>query len=117
MIHYCSIFIVVVNYDCYCCCHKFYSLSSVLYLAQTVQISGAKTRNGELVPVFEVNQVLHAEKSFEEWAEVFCQEYFSVHAADPSGNAFLINALDLKYCVAITLYSLEMSSIEHGIRQ
>jgi hypothetical protein len=79
-----------------------------------VEIFASKTLNGQRATVFDIDQVLHAEKSLHEWAVTFCQEYFDTTA--DSANAFFINALDFDYCVELTSYSINMSTIEHAIR-
>lgn len=80
-----------------------------------MSIFESHTLNGERAFVFEVDQVLHAEKSFLEWSATFCQEYFASHAAADT-NQFLLNSLTFDYCVELTWHCINMSSIDRAIR-
>ena len=66
------------------------------------------------VPVFEINQDLGEEKTFQEWAEFFCNKYFTTTSQED--NLFLKNSLDIQKCNWLTWYTLNASSIEHAIR-
>jgi len=81
-----------------------------------VQISASRSLSGERVPVFEIDQVLHDDKSFSEWSTFFCEEYFTSAANENNRNEFIENKLGFEYCVETTLHSIENSSIDKVIR-
>ena len=79
-----------------------------------MDIFGSNTLSGERVHVFEIDQVLGDEKSFNEWATYFCRNYFS--STVTTTNVFLMNALDFSYCVELTEYSINKSGRDQVIR-
>ena len=80
-----------------------------------MQIFESVALDGKRATAFDIKQELHDEKTFQEWAEYFCEKYFS--ETPNSENVFLLNTLTQIYCDALTLHAIDMSSIDRLIIQ